>query len=100
MRPDGSNQISGFMTQITLTGGFANKTLFDQAGVAIPAEGCDMGRLGQGSKASSRKPAGAVPDGARPVWPSADRALTFPMAPTISVRTESPRRSMRAPRTS
>lgn len=36
MRPDGSNQISGFMTQITLTGGFANKTLFDQAGVAIP----------------------------------------------------------------
>ena len=36
MRPDGSNQISGFMTQITLTGGFANKTLFDQAGVAMP----------------------------------------------------------------
>ncbi len=38
MRPDGSNQISGFMTQITLTGGFANKTLFDQAGVAIPGK--------------------------------------------------------------
>jgi len=36
MRPDGSNQISGFMTQITLTGGFANKTLFDQAGVPLP----------------------------------------------------------------
>ncbi|CCM74050.1 ABC transporter substrate-binding protein [Rhizobium mesoamericanum] len=36
MRPDGSNQISGFMTQITIAGGFANKTLFDQAGVAIP----------------------------------------------------------------
>ncbi|PSH64916.1 ABC transporter substrate-binding protein [Phyllobacterium brassicacearum] len=36
MRPDGSNQISGFMTQITLTGGFANKTLFDQAGVSLP----------------------------------------------------------------
>ncbi|KGD87747.1 ABC transporter substrate-binding protein [Rhizobium sp. YS-1r] len=36
MRPDGSNQISGFMTQITLTGGFANKTLFEQAGVEIP----------------------------------------------------------------
>jgi alpha-1,4-digalacturonate transport system substrate-binding protein len=36
MRPDGSNQISGFMTQITLTGGFANKTLFEQAGVPIP----------------------------------------------------------------
>jgi len=37
MRPDGTNQISGFMTQITQTGGFANKTLFDQAGVALPS---------------------------------------------------------------
>jgi alpha-1,4-digalacturonate transport system substrate-binding protein len=36
MRPDGSNQISGFMTQLTLTGGFANKTLFEQAGVPLP----------------------------------------------------------------
>lgn len=36
MRPDGSDQISGFMTQLTLTGGFANKTLFDQAGVELP----------------------------------------------------------------
>ncbi|MGU3576644.1 ABC transporter substrate-binding protein [Brucellaceae bacterium C25G] len=36
MRPDGSDQISGFMTQITLTGGFANKTLFEQAGIEIP----------------------------------------------------------------
>lgn len=36
MRPDGSKAITGFMTQITLTGGFANKTLFDQAGVALP----------------------------------------------------------------
>lgn len=38
MRPDGSSQISGFMTQITLAGGFANKTLFEQAGVAIPGK--------------------------------------------------------------
>lgn len=36
MRPDGSAAITGFMTQITLTGGYANKTLFDQAGVAVP----------------------------------------------------------------
>ncbi len=36
MRPDGSDAITGFMTQITLTGGYANKTLFDQAGVEIP----------------------------------------------------------------
>jgi alpha-1,4-digalacturonate transport system substrate-binding protein len=38
MRPDGSNAITGFMTQLTLTGGFANKTLFDQAGVALPGK--------------------------------------------------------------
>jgi alpha-1,4-digalacturonate transport system substrate-binding protein len=36
MRPDGSEAITGFMTQLTLTGGFANKTLFDQAGVELP----------------------------------------------------------------
>jgi alpha-1,4-digalacturonate transport system substrate-binding protein len=36
MRPNGSDAITGFMTQITLTGGFANKTLFEQAGVAMP----------------------------------------------------------------
>ncbi len=38
MREDGSEAITGFMTQLTLTGGFANKTLFDQAGVAIPGD--------------------------------------------------------------
>lgn len=36
MRPDGSKAITGFMTQITLTGGYANKTLFEQAGVPLP----------------------------------------------------------------
>ena len=36
MRPDGSKAITGFMTQLTLTGGFANKTLFEQAGVPLP----------------------------------------------------------------
>lgn len=39
MRPDGTDIIPGFMTQLTLTGGFANKTLFEQAGVALPGEG-------------------------------------------------------------
>ncbi|MEM6761362.1 MAG: ABC transporter substrate-binding protein [Pseudomonadota bacterium] len=38
MRPDGSDAIPGFMTQLTLTGGYANKTLFEQAGVEIPGE--------------------------------------------------------------
>ncbi|MCR9149045.1 MAG: ABC transporter substrate-binding protein [Rhodobacteraceae bacterium] len=39
MRPDGSDAITGFMTQITLVGGFANKTLFEQAGVEMPGKG-------------------------------------------------------------
>lgn len=39
MRVDGSDAITGFMTQLTLTGGFANKTLFEQAGVALPGAG-------------------------------------------------------------
>ena len=39
MREDGSEAITGFMTQLTLTGGFANATLFEQAGVALPGEG-------------------------------------------------------------
>jgi alpha-1,4-digalacturonate transport system substrate-binding protein len=39
MRPDGSDAITGFMTQLTLTGGFANATLFEQAGVEMPGEG-------------------------------------------------------------
>ena len=39
MREDGSDAITGFMTQLTLTGGFANKTLFEQAGVALPGKG-------------------------------------------------------------
>jgi alpha-1,4-digalacturonate transport system substrate-binding protein len=38
MRPEGSNAITGFMTQLTLTGGFANATLFEQAGIAIPGD--------------------------------------------------------------
>ncbi len=36
MREDGSDAITGFLTQLTMVGGYANKTLFDQAGVAMP----------------------------------------------------------------
>ncbi len=38
MREDGSQAITGFMTQLTLTGGYANATLFEQAGVALPGD--------------------------------------------------------------
>jgi len=36
MRPADSDAIPGLMTQLTVTGPFVNKTLFDQAGVALP----------------------------------------------------------------
>ena len=39
MRPDGSNALPGFMTQLTVTGPYINKTLFDQAGVEVLADG-------------------------------------------------------------
>lgn len=39
MRPEDPEMIPGFMTQLTVTGPFVNKTLFDQAGVEMPAEG-------------------------------------------------------------
>lgn len=38
LAPD-SDQISGFMTQLTVTGPYVNKTLFEQAGVEMPGEG-------------------------------------------------------------
>jgi len=38
LAPD-SDQISGFMTQLTVTGPYVNKTLFEQAEVALPGEG-------------------------------------------------------------
>ncbi len=36
MREDGSDAIPGFLTQLTMVGGFANDTLFEQAGVEMP----------------------------------------------------------------
>lgn len=36
MRPAGSNAIPGFMTQLTVTGPYINRTLFDQAGIDVP----------------------------------------------------------------
>ena len=40
LRPTGNNSaISGFMTQLTVTGPYVNRTLFEQAGVALPGNG-------------------------------------------------------------
>ena len=38
-RPGDDRAISGFMTQLTVTGPYVNKTLFEQAGVDMPGEG-------------------------------------------------------------
>jgi alpha-1,4-digalacturonate transport system substrate-binding protein len=38
-QPGDTTSISGFMTQLTVTGPYVNKTLFEQAGVALPGEG-------------------------------------------------------------
>ncbi|MEM6460938.1 MAG: ABC transporter substrate-binding protein [Pseudomonadota bacterium] len=38
-QPGDDKAISGFMTQLTVTGPYVNKTLFEQAGVALPGEG-------------------------------------------------------------
>lgn len=37
-QPGDTKSIPGFMTQLTVTGPFVNKTLFEQAGVAMPGE--------------------------------------------------------------
>jgi alpha-1,4-digalacturonate transport system substrate-binding protein len=36
--PGNTNSIPGFMTQLTVTGPFVNKTLFEQAGVPLPGD--------------------------------------------------------------
>ena len=38
-QPGDSSSIPGFMTQLTVTGPYVNKTLFEQAEVALPGEG-------------------------------------------------------------
>ena len=39
--PGDTSSISGFMTQLTVTGPFINRTLFEQAGVAVPSDTSD-----------------------------------------------------------
>jgi alpha-1,4-digalacturonate transport system substrate-binding protein len=41
MNPDGGNKISGFYTDVTMTGPFINRTLFEQAGVPVPSDTSD-----------------------------------------------------------
>lgn len=41
LRPEGSTMIPGYMTQLTVTGPYINRTLFEQAGVAVPSDTSD-----------------------------------------------------------
>ncbi len=44
LRPTGNDSaISGFMTQLTVTGPYVNRTLFEQAGVDMPGDGATWG---------------------------------------------------------
>lgn len=40
-QPGDTTSISGFMTQLTVTGPFINRTLFEQAGIAVPSDTSD-----------------------------------------------------------
>ena len=98
MRPDGSNAITGFMTQITVTGGFANKTLFDQAGVAIPGRK-RPGTTGRRQPNRSLKARRSLPWR----WTGPDtvsRGRISPSAPTTSLLMAARLRLIRAQRIS
>jgi alpha-1,4-digalacturonate transport system substrate-binding protein len=56
LRPAGDTaSISGFMTQLTVTGPYVNKTLFEQAGVELPGEGATWDDWATASKAVADK---------------------------------------------
>ncbi|MEM8554533.1 MAG: ABC transporter substrate-binding protein [Pseudomonadota bacterium] len=48
---DAPEAISGFMTQLTVTGPYVNKTLYEQAGVALPGEGATWEDFATSAKA-------------------------------------------------
>ena len=54
-RPGEDDAIPGFMTQLTVTGPFINKTLFEQAEVAIPGEGATWDDWANAAKAVADK---------------------------------------------
>jgi hypothetical protein len=65
--PGDTSSIPGFMTQLTVTGPFVNKTLAGRRRDA-GSEG-DLGGLGQGDERSGGQGAGAVSDRVRPFRP-------------------------------
>ncbi|CAN5234163.1 ABC transporter substrate-binding protein [soil metagenome] len=56
MRPEGDDKaITGFMTQLTVTGPLVNKTLFEQAGIAMPGAKASWDDWAKAAKAVATK---------------------------------------------
>lgn len=53
--PGNTTAIPGFMTQLTVTGPFANKTLFDQAGIPMPGDKATWDDWAKAAKAVADK---------------------------------------------
>lgn len=53
--PGDTRSISGFMTQLTVTGPYVNKTLFEQAGVAMPGKGATWDDWAKATKQVAQK---------------------------------------------
>jgi alpha-1,4-digalacturonate transport system substrate-binding protein len=53
--PGNTTSIPGFMTQLTITGPFINKTLFEQAGVALPGDKATWDDWAKAAKAVADK---------------------------------------------
>ncbi len=61
LRAPGTDAIPGFMTQLTVTGPYVNKTLFEQAGVEMPGEGATWDDWAAASKEVADKLDIAIP---------------------------------------
>ena len=69
--------ISGFMTQLTVTGPYVNKTLFEQAGVDMPGEGATWDDWAKAVERSGRQARHSDPDGLGPFRPPRFRPGNF-----------------------
>jgi alpha-1,4-digalacturonate transport system substrate-binding protein len=81
-RPEGDTEgIYGYMTQLTITGPFINRTLFEQAGVDVPSDMSDEATWEDWAAAAN-----AVADALDIAWPMAmDRSGHRFAGPSVSV---------------
>ena len=96
--PGDTTSIPGYMTQLTVTGPFVNKTLFEQASVADARCEGNLGRVGQGREGRGDESTGAVPGRDRPLGPPLLRPCDHRRARRSSTTRASPRSSTTASR--